>query len=150
MGIITLDSLEETLKPGKQGEVMERGLYRKPISRAWWLKNSRYTLFMLREVSSIFLALFVVLYLVQLALLVAGPELYSRYLALMKTPGWIALHIVILAFAIIHTLTWLSSIPAVQPIRVRGKEAPYQAAWLAGFIAWIAVSVGIGLVILGD
>jgi fumarate reductase subunit C len=129
---------------------MERGLYRKPMSRAWWLKNSRYTLFMLREISSIFLALFVVLYLVQLALLVAGPDLYNRYLGLMRTPGWIALHIIILVFAVIHTLTWLSSIPAVQPVRIRGKEAPHQVVWLAGFIGWIAVSVGIGLVMLGD
>jgi fumarate reductase subunit C len=127
---------------------MKRGLYRKPISRTWWLKNSRYTLFMLREISSIFLALFAVLYLLQLALLIAGPDLYQRYLGLMVTPGWIALHVVILAFAVIHTLTWLCSIPVVQPVRIRGKEVPHQVVWLAGFIGWITVSVGIGLVIL--
>jgi fumarate reductase subunit C len=103
---------------------------------------------MLREVSSIFLALFVILYLVQLALLVAEPDLYNRYLTLMRTPGWIALHIVILAFALLHTFTWLSSLPAVQMVRVRGKEAPRREVWLAGLIGWLAVSVGIGLVIL--
>lgn len=103
---------------------------------------------MLREISSIFLALFAVLYLLQLALLIAGPDLYQRYLGLMVTPGWIALHVVILAFAVIHTLTWLCSIPVVQPVRIRGKEVPHQVVWLAGFIGWITVSVGIGLVIL--
>ena len=83
-----------------------------------------------------------------MALLIAGPDLYQRYLGLMVTPGWIALQVVILAFAVIHTLTWLSSIPVVQPVRVRGKEVPHQVTWLAGFIGWIAVSVAIGLVIL--
>jgi fumarate reductase subunit C len=136
------------VKASQRGKVTESGLYRKQISRTWWLRNRRYALFMLREVSSIFLALFVILYLVQLALLVAEPDLYNRYLTLMRTPGWIALHIVILAFALLHTFTWLSSLPAVQTVRVRGKEAPRREVWLAGLIGWLAVSVGIGLVIL--
>ena len=136
------------MKASQRGKVTESGLYRKQISRTWWLRNRRYALFMLREVSSIFLALFVILYLVQLALLVAEPDLYNRYLTLMRTPGWIALHIVILAFALLHTFTWLSSLPAVQTVRVRGKEAPRREVWLAGLIGWLAVSVGIGLVIL--
>ena len=136
------------MKASQRGKVTESGLYHKQISRTWWLRNRRYALFMLREVSSIFLALFVILYLVQLALLVAEPDLYNRYLTLMRTPGWIALHIVILAFALLHTFTWLSSLPAVQMVRVRGKEAPRREVWLAGLIGWLAVSVGIGLVIL--
>jgi len=41
-----------------------------------------------------------------------------------------------------------ASYPVVQPVRIRGKEVPHQVVWLAGFVGWITVSVGIGLVIL--
>jgi fumarate reductase subunit C len=127
---------------------METRLYRKPVSRYWWLKNTRYVLFMLREFSSVFMGLFAVLYIVQLSLLATGPDLYNRYLALLETPGWIALHVAILVFALIHTITWLSFLPMVQPVRIRGKESPYPAVLLASLMAWIALSVGIGFVML--
>lgn len=127
---------------------METRLYRKPVSRYWWLKNARYFLFMLREISSVFIGLFAILYIIQLSLLAAGPGFYNRYLVLLGTPGWIALHVVILAFALIHTITWLSALPMVQPIRIRGKDVPSLAVLLASLMAWIALSLGVGLVML--
>lgn len=127
---------------------METRLYRKPVSKSWWLKNSRYLLFMARELSSVFIGVFALLYVIQLSLLATGPELYNRYLALLGMPGLIALHIVALVFALIHTITWLSFLPVVQPVRIRGKESPYAAVVLVSLIAWIVLSAGIGFVIL--
>lgn len=122
--------------------------YQRPMSRTWWLRNRRYSLFILRESSSVFLALFVVLYLVQIAFLAAGPEPYERYLTLLDNPLMIALSVLILVFAVIHTLTWLTLTPAVTPLRAGNREAPRWAMVLGGVVAWAATSVVVGFVIL--
>ena len=44
----------------------------------WWLTKQSYFLFMLRELSSVFVALFLVVYLCQLYQLSQGPDAYSR------------------------------------------------------------------------
>ena len=40
-------------------------LYHPAMSSTWWLKKSSYLLFMLRELSSVFIAIFLVVFLVQ-------------------------------------------------------------------------------------
>ncbi|MGH9783716.1 MAG: fumarate reductase subunit C, partial [Terriglobia bacterium] len=40
--------------------------YVRPISAGWWLKRSSYLLFMLRELSSVFVAGYVVLFLLMI------------------------------------------------------------------------------------
>lgn len=139
--------LEETITT--RGRPADREAYLRPMPRTWWLRNFRYTLFLLREVSSVFLAIFAILYIVQIALLAVGPGNYSRYMALVSSPGWIALHVVVFIFAVIHTLTWLYLAPIAGPqVRLRGKPVRHSVLWLAGVLGWIGISVGIGFVIL--
>lgn len=119
-----------------------------PLYPTWWLRNRRYALFVLREVTSIFLALFAVIYLVQLSFLASGRVAYAAYLDLLRSPGWIALHALVLVFALVHTLTWVFSMPAAMPPVVRGRHVP-ALAWVAlGLVLWLAASVGVGFLLL--
>jgi fumarate reductase subunit C len=122
--------------------------YRRPMPRTWWLRNPRYTLFMLREASSIIFFVFMILYIIQLALLAAGPGPYDHFVAFTKSPPWIALHVIFLIFAVVHTVTWFSLVPVVSPIRFKGKEVPGRLVLMGALVAWVVVSVGIGFVIL--
>src|SRR5438034_5067034 len=60
--------------------------YRRRVSVWWWLQNRAYTGFVLRELTSVFVAFFAVISLWQLRTLIQGPEAYAHFLARLKTP----------------------------------------------------------------
>ncbi len=124
--------------------------YIRPVAnnRLWWLKHRRYLSYMLRELSVIFVAAFLVIYLVQIAFLTSGPQKYNSFLNLMENPGWIIMHVVFFAFALLHSITWFNLMAAVTPVKIGGQELPRWAIWLAGLALWIAVSVVIAVIVL--
>ena len=76
--------------------------YRRRMSVWWWLKNRAYAKFVLREMTSVFVALFAALYLWQLRALAQGPDAYARSTALLKTPLFLVLDTVALLFVLFH------------------------------------------------
>ena len=115
--------------------------YKRPMPRTWWLRNPRYTLFILRETSAVFMVVFALIYLVQFLKLGSGEASYNAYLDLMDSPGWIALHVVVLAFAILHTVTWINLMPKGLPEYVMGIKVPALGLLVGGFAAWAVISV---------
>ncbi|HEX2279881.1 MAG TPA: hypothetical protein VHN13_22570, partial [Candidatus Tectomicrobia bacterium] len=82
--------------------------YRPRVSTYWWLWRWAYLKFILRELSSVFVAYFVVLMLLQLRALSQGPEAYAAFHAWLKTPRIIALNSVSLLFLLFHAVTWFN------------------------------------------
>ncbi len=85
--------------------------YIRPMPRDWWLQRLPYLSFMAREVSSIFVAAYVVVFMVMLQRISQGPEAYQTFLDSLQSSLAILFHIVALAFALIHTLSWFSPDP---------------------------------------
>ena len=124
--------------------------YRVPVtdSRFWWLKNRRYLSFMLRELSVLFVAIFLIVYLVQFAFLASGEDNYNQFLNFMKNPLWIAANIIFFAFAVLHSITWFNLVPVVTPIKLKGKEIPRLILWGMGLIFWVGVSIIIAIIVM--
>ena len=123
--------------------------YRRPISRTWWLENPRYLLFMLRDASSIFVALWVVLLLVQLAQLGQGAQAYQRFIDdVVRSPFGIAFGLVTLAFALLHSVTWLQLAGVVQVVTVGQRRLPANYVVAGAFVGWLVASVVIAAVVL--
>jgi len=80
--------------------------YIRPIPNTWWLKKRSYLLFMLREFSSFFVALYALFLLIQLYALSRGPESYNAWVTVFQSGWMIFLHIVIGLFVLYHTVTW--------------------------------------------
>ena len=75
------------------------GSYRRAaVSRFWWLRRRSYLLFVLRELSSVFVAWFVVYLLLLVDAVHAGSDSYRRFLDWAGSPWVLALNIVALAF----------------------------------------------------
>ena len=120
--------------------------YIRPMPATWWLKRSPYLLFMLREFSSVFVAAYVVIFLVMIRRLSEGQAAYEAFLASLQSPLAILFHIVALAFALFHTITWFHLTPKAMAVRI-GEErvkpaliiAPNYAAWavVSAVVAWI-------------
>lgn len=116
-------------------------LYYQKMSATWWLKKPSYLLFMLRELSSVFIALFLVIYLIQLSQLIDGPQAYVSFAQKLSSPGWILFHLVVLAFALYHSFTWFQSTAVVLPIRIGERLLPREMIIALNIGAWVLVSL---------
>jgi fumarate reductase subunit C len=110
------------------------------MSATWWLSTRNYFLFMLREVSALFVASFVVSYLVGLYRLSQGEAQYTAYLESLQTPFACISFVLILAFALYHTVTWFSLTPIVMVVRVGSRVIPARLVLLTNYLAWLVLS----------
>jgi fumarate reductase subunit C len=99
-------------------------LYRPRISTWWWTRKRSYFVFVLRELSSIFVAWFVV-YLGLLVYAVGqGEAAYRRFLDWAAAPWLVALNVVGLLFVLLHTVTWFNLTPQAMDVRLEGHKVP--------------------------
>ena len=122
--------------------------YRRRVSVWWWLQNRAYAGFVLRELTSVFVAVFAVVYLWQIRALVQGPEAYARFLARLGTPLFLALHGVAFLFVLFHSITWFNLAPKAMVVRVRGKWMPDWVVVGLNYAAWVAGSAAVALILL--
>ena len=123
--------------------------YRRPVSNTWWLKRKPYILFMIRELTSVFVAGYCIFLLVLVYKLPQGAEAYGNLIAALKLPSSIMLHFITLAFVLYHTITWFNLTPKILVI-YRGEERIPQGLVAGTFYAgWVMVSVFLAWLILG-
>jgi len=122
--------------------------YRPRLPWAWWRRNPRYTLYMLRELSSVFIAIWSALFLVQLGKLRRGRDEYDEFVAAQRRPGWIAFNVVAFLFALLHAVTWFQLSGVVlsglaQKVRVGGFKLTSDMLTAGNFAGWAGASLGI-------
>ncbi len=122
--------------------------YIRPMPRDWWLQRLPYLSFMAREVSSIFVAAYVVVFMVMLSRISQGPEAYQAFLASLESPLAIFFHVVALAFALIHTLSWFSLTPKAMMLYIGEDRVPSYLIMGSHYAAWIAISAFVAWMIL--
>ena len=113
-------------------------LYRRPVSVWWWTRKRTYFLFVMRELSSLFIA-WLVFYLLLLVRAVArGEAAYADFMDWAASPWLVALNLVAFGFVVLHTVTWFSLTPKAMVVSVRGRRVP-AAAIVGGQYAGLAV-----------
>jgi fumarate reductase subunit C len=123
-------------------------LYYPKMPVTWWLKKPSYFLFMLRELSSVFIALFLVVFLIQIYQLTRGPEAYVVFSKKLSSPGWVIFHVLALVFAIYHSITWFQSTAVVLPLRLGDREIAPGVVTAFNIGVWIAISLVILILFL--
>jgi fumarate reductase subunit C len=114
--------------------------YRTRVSTFWWLGRWPYLKFILRELSSIFVAYFVALTLFQISALVRGPQAYARWEQALRSPLLILLNFIAFAFVMFHAITWFNLAPKAMPLRVGGKKLPDTLIAAPNYVLWLLVS----------
>jgi fumarate reductase subunit C len=122
--------------------------YRKRVSTYWWLQRWEYLRFVLREISSVFVAIFVVEMLFLISALSRGPEAYASYQDSLKNPLVIALNVVSFLFVLFHSITWFNLSARAMSIRVGGKKVPGFMISGPNFAAWLFISAVIAWFLL--
>ena len=85
---------EETTKGAVSYTQFHPRWYRPPVSVYWWLGEWHYLKFILRELSSVFVAVFVIETLLMLNALRNGPEAYGHFQQCVSNPLVILLNVV--------------------------------------------------------
>jgi fumarate reductase subunit C len=114
--------------------------HRVPPSTYWWLKRRSYFTFILRELSSVFIAWFIVYLLLLVHAVSQGEFYYLRFLDWSGSPVVLLLNLVSLLFVVFHAVTWFNLAPQAMAVRLRGKRVP--GTWIAAsnYAAWALVS----------
>jgi len=122
--------------------------YRPHVSVYWWLGEWRYLRFILRELSSVFVAAFVIVTLLELRALRNGPEAYARFEHRLATPVAIALSTISFFFVLFHTITWFNLAPSAMAVRFRGKRLPDIVVAAPNYALWLVVSAAVSWLVL--
>ena len=125
-------------------------LYRPRISTWWWLKRWSSLVFMLRELSSLFVAWFVVFLLMLIAAVGRGEVAYQEFMSWAAPPGRVLVSLVGLLFVVFHSVTWFNLAPQAMVVRVRGKRVPGNVVAASNYGAWLMTSLLLAWIILAE
>ena len=123
--------------------------YKPRVSRLWWLRRRSYLLFVIRELTSVFVAWSVVFLLLLVRAVARGEGDYQRFLELSRTPWMLALNVVTLVLVVFHTITWFTVAPQAMVVRLRGRRVPGRLILLAHYAAWVVLTALVAAVFLG-
>lgn len=122
---------------------------RRPVSTYWWLTRWSYLAFIVRELSSVFVAWFAV-YLLWLVRAVAqGALSYERFLDWSAQPTVLLLNLVTVFFVIFHAITWFNLAPQAMVVRIRGKRMPGRLIAASNYAAWAVASALVAWLLIG-
>jgi fumarate reductase subunit C len=114
--------------------------HRQRVPLLWWLRRRSYTFFMLRELSSLFVAWFVVYLLLLVSSVAGGPAGYERFLDWSASPWVVVLNTVALAFVAYHAITFVNLTPQAMVVRLRGNRLPPRMLAGSIYLVWLLVS----------
>ncbi len=122
--------------------------YRSRVSTYWWLWRWPYLKFVLREISSVFVAYFVVVTLLQVRALSQGAFSHAEFQAWLRTPPIAILNLVSFFFVMFHALTWFNLAPRAMVLRAAGRRIPDGVISGANYGAWVLISAAVAWLVL--
>ena len=121
--------------------------YVRPMS-GWWRKNPYFVRYMIREGSSVFLAIYALILLVGLWRLTQGETAWNGWLEAMASPVSILFHWLALLTVGYHAYTWWKVAPKTAPdLRIAGRPVPELVITGGGWLATIGTSIVIYMVV---
>jgi fumarate reductase subunit C len=116
--------------------------YIRPMPATWWLHNRHLFLFMIRELTALFVGGYAIFLLIMLYRYSQGPEWFRLFFeSKMKSPVVIGLQIVALLFVVYHTITTCTAAPVLMVVW-RGDEKLDPKKIIQGnYIAWAVISL---------
>lgn len=123
-------------------------LYLRRVPLLWWLERRSYLLFVLRELSSVAVAWFVVYLLLLVDAVAGGAPDYQRFQDWSAGGGVVAVNVVACAFVLLHTVTWFSLAPRALVVRLRGRTVPPSWVLAGHYAAWLVLTAAVAWIVL--
>jgi fumarate reductase subunit C len=122
--------------------------FRRRPSTYWWVQRWTYVAFIVRELSSLFIAWFVLYTLMLVYAVGEGPAAYNEFLHWSKEPVVVGVNILALFFVVFHAATWFNLAPQAMVVRLGSRPVP--GTWIAAsnYAAWAVASALLAWLIL--
>lgn len=123
---------------------------RRRKSTYWWLERRAYFGFILRELSSVFVAWTVAFLLSLVHAVSQGDGAYRQFLSWSASPLVLLLNLASLTFVVLHAFTWFRLAPQAMVVHVGGRRVP--GALIAGsnYLLWAMATAAVAFFLLGD
>jgi fumarate reductase subunit C len=123
---------------------------RRRISTYWWLTRWTYVAFILRELSSIFVAWTVIYLLLLVRAVSRGEAPFRAFLDWSAMPAIVLLNVVTLLFVVFHAITWFNLASQAIVVHARGHRMP--GAWItaSNYLAWLLISAAVAYFLAGN
>jgi fumarate reductase subunit C len=119
--------------------------YRRPMAAGWWTRKRHYFMYIVREFTSLPLAIWLLWFLYEVQRAQRGPSGYYPPSSI----AFVAFSVVCLAFALYHSVTFLSLAGVILHFRVFDKPIPSRLIVLSQFAIWALASAVIAAVLIG-
>jgi fumarate reductase subunit C len=122
---------------------------RRRVSTYWWLTRRSYFSFILREISSVFVAWSVVYLLLIVRAISTGEAAFRDLLAWSAQPLVLTLNVLSLLLVTLHAVTWFNLAPQAMVVHLGHTKVPGFWIAAANYIAWVVVSAAAAWILLG-
>jgi fumarate reductase subunit C len=123
--------------------------YIRPIPLWWWIHKRSYFVFVMRELSSFFVAWFVFYLLLFIAAVGRGESAYQDFLNGADHPAVVTINVVAFAFVVLHTVTWFALTPKAMVMSVGGRRVPAAVILAAQYAGLVVVSAFVYWLVTG-
>ena len=110
------------------------------VSTYWWLQSPSFFKFILRELSSIFVAWFAVFLLLLVRAVSQGEPAYQQFLAWAGHPLVLLLNVVSFFFLVFHAVTWFNLAPQAMVVHVGRTRVPGVVIAASNYLAWAVLT----------
>jgi len=122
---------------------MSRQPYVRPMSKTtWYMRNGRYQVYMLREMTSFLVGFYTFLTIYALYTLTANsPDAWNSFISSQQGPFMAVFHgLALLYFLLYQTFPWFKLAPKAMPIQLGEKKLPGSYIVVAHYVAWVIAS----------
>ena len=117
--------------------------YVRPM-QGWWRRDPFFMRYMLREATALAVLAYAVVLTVGVVRLAQGEAAWNGWLAALRTPASLLLHVVLLVAMVVHAKSWFEIMPKTMPmIFVGGTRLDARTITLAGWTATLLASAAL-------
>jgi len=105
------------------------------------MRNGRYKVYVLRELTSFLVMFYSFLTLFALAALATSADRWNAFLASQQSTAMLVFHaLALLYFMFFQTFPWFKLAPKAMPVRLGEKKLPDNYIIIGHYVAWVVIS----------
>ncbi len=122
--------------------------YIRPMPIFWWVHRWVHIKFIARELTSVFVAAYAVIFLLYVRSIGRGPDAFADFSERLRVPALIVFHAVALLVLLFHSITWFNLAPQAMVIKIGDRKVPGVVIALLNYAGWVVISAVLAWIML--